>query len=148
MTRLIAGVERNLSASSPKTARAQLEALRKRVSNAISAQERKSCERRMDRLSESTAFFRAACRRYIGEQADIAVDGIERCIDSMRRLARARGNKKAERGRKRVLGDFRKKRRKPIYKPINSLERTGDPLRGSPVAQFRRFGGWKEHDNR
>jgi hypothetical protein len=50
-------------------------------------------------------------------------------------LARARGKKRAERGIKKVLGDFRKKRRKPIYKPINSMQRTGA---SAPVADLRR----------
>ena len=113
-------VERNLAASAPKTAKVQLGELRKRVSDAVSPQARKSCERRLDRLSESTPCFRAAGRRLIGERADIAVDAMEQCVESMARLAQARGNKQAERGIRRLLGDFKKKRRKPIYKPIHA----------------------------
>jgi hypothetical protein len=119
MMGFIDGVKWNLAASAPKMAGLQLEELRKRVCGAATAQARKSCERRMDRLGESTSFSRAACRRLIGERADIAVDGMEQCVESMIRLAQARGDKRAERGIRKILGDFQKKWRKPIYKPIH-----------------------------
>jgi hypothetical protein len=74
----------------------------------------------LDKLGESTPFFWAAVRRLIGEQAEIAIDGIETMI----KLARVRRNKKAEKGITKILADFRKTRRKPIYKPVNSMRRT------------------------
>ena len=88
-------LEKNLAVSIPKTARVQLEELRKRMSDAVSPQARKSCERRLDRLSESASYFRAAGRRLVGERADIIIDGMERCVEGMGRLAQARGHKQA-----------------------------------------------------
>jgi hypothetical protein len=41
-------------------------------------------------------------------------------METMIKLARAREKRKAERGIAKILADFRKKRRKPIYKPIRS----------------------------
>jgi len=118
----IDGVERNLSTSAPRAARAQLEELRSRVNRAVSARSRKACERRADRLTESTPYFRAACRRHIGQEADICIDGIERCIESMAGLARAQGRRRVERKIEKILRDFRKRRRKPIYRPIKPHE--------------------------
>jgi hypothetical protein len=115
---LINGLERQLCPSAPKAAKLQLAELRERAIKATTAKVRKSCERRLDRISESTLFFRGAVRRHVGEQVDIAVDGIERIVEGMVKVARVRGNKKAERGITKILADFRKKRRKPIYKPI------------------------------
>jgi hypothetical protein len=120
---LIDGVERQLSSSTPKAARSQLAELRECAKKAKTARARKLCERRVDRLGESTPFFRGAVRRHIGEAADIVVDETERAIEAMARLAHARGNKKAERGIHKILADFRKKRRKPIYKSIHSTQR-------------------------
>jgi len=122
---LIDGLERQLSSSAPKTARLQLAELRECASKATTAKARKSCERRLDRLSESTPFFRGAARRHIGGQADLAIDGTERFIESMIKLAHVQGKKEAERGMRKILADFRKKRRKPIYKPIHPVQRTG-----------------------
>lgn len=119
----IDGVERQLRSSTPKSARLQLAELRECARKATTAKARKSCERRLDRLGESTPFFRGAVRRHIGEAADIVVDETERAIEAMAKLAHARGNKKAERGIHKVLADFRKKRSKPIYKSIHSARR-------------------------
>jgi hypothetical protein len=77
----------------------------------------------VDRLGESTPFFRGAVRRHIGEAADIAIDGYEALMETFLKIARARGNKKAVRGITKILADFRKKRRKPIYKSILSAQR-------------------------
>jgi hypothetical protein len=121
---LIDGLERQLCRSAPKAARLQLEKLRECASKASTAAARKSCERKLDRLTESTPFFRGAARRYVGERADIAIDGVERVLEGMIKLARVQGNKKAVRGIAKILADFRVKRRKPIYKPINAIPRT------------------------
>ena len=111
---LIDGLERQLSSSAPKAARLQLAEIRECASRATTAKARRLCERRLDRLGESTPFFRGAVRR----------DGYERLIESMAKLAQAHGKKEAERGIHKILADFRKKRRKPIYKPIHTLPRT------------------------
>jgi hypothetical protein len=115
---LIDGLERQLCSSAPKTARLQLAELRECASKATTIKARKSCEQRLDKLIESTPFFRAAARRHVGERADITIDGIERSLEGMINLARVRGDKKAERRIAKILADFRKNRRKPIYKPI------------------------------
>jgi hypothetical protein len=115
---LIDGLERQLCSSAPKTARLQLAELRECASKATTVKARKSCEQRLDKLVESTPFFRAAARRHVGERADIAIDGIERSLERMINLARVRGDKRAERRIAKILADFRKNRRKPIYKPI------------------------------
>jgi hypothetical protein len=115
---LIDGLERQLCSSAPKTAKLHLAELRECASKATTANARKLCEQRLDRLSESTPFFRGAARRHVGEHADIAIDGIERSLEGMIKLARVRGDKKAERRITKILADFQEKRRKPIYKPI------------------------------
>jgi hypothetical protein len=115
---LIDGLERQLCSSAPKTAKFQLAELRECASKPTTVTARKLCERRLDRLSESTSFFRGAARRHVGEHADIAIDGIEWSLEGMTKLARVRGDKRAERRIAKILADFRKKRRKPIYKPI------------------------------
>jgi hypothetical protein len=92
--------------------------LRECASKATTVKARKSCEQRLDKLVERTPFFRAAAWRHVGERADIAIDGIERSVEGMINLARVRGDKKAERRIAKMLADFRKNRRKPIYKPI------------------------------
>jgi hypothetical protein len=117
---LIDGLERQLSSSAPKTAKLKLAELHECINKAVTAKKRKSWERRLDGLTESTPFFKGATRRYIGARMDIAIDGVERSIEGMGKLARARGDKKAEKGIAKILVDFRKKRRKPIYKPINA----------------------------
>ena len=124
MVGLIDDLERQLRSSAPKTARLQLGELRECASKAATAKARKSCERRLDSLAESSPYFRGAARRHVGERADIAIDGIERILDGMIKLARARDNRKGERGITKILVDFQKKRRKPIYRPINSVRRT------------------------
>ena len=117
---IVDGLERHLCPSAPKMARLQLAQLREYVSKARTAKTRKLWERRCDRLAESTPFFRGATRRHIGAQADIAIDGLEALMGTMIKLARVRGKRKAERGIAKILADFRKKRRKPIYRPIQS----------------------------
>jgi hypothetical protein len=92
--------------------------MRKQGHNCKSA---KSYEQRVDRLVKSTPFFRGAGRRCIGELSDITIDKIERTIESMAKFAKAQGKKKAEREIHKILANFRKKRRKPIYKPIHSV---------------------------
>lgn len=121
MIRVVDGLERQLSSSAPKTARLQLVELRECASKATTARARKSYEQRVDRLVKSTPFFRSAGRRYIGELSDIAIDETERTIESMAKLAKAQGNKKAEREIPKILANFQEKRRKPIYKPIHSV---------------------------
>jgi hypothetical protein len=118
---LIDGLERQLCSSAPKTARLQLAELRECASKATTIKARKSCEQRLDKLIESTPFFRAAARRHVGERADITIDGIERSLEGMINLARVRGDKKAERRIAKILADFRKNRRKPIYKPVKKI---------------------------
>ena len=120
---LIDGLERQLSSSAPKTARLRLAELRESINKAATAEKRKSWERRLDRLAESTPFFKGVARRYVGTRMDIAIDGIERSIEGMAKLARTRGNKKAEKGILKILVDFRKKRRKPVCKPINAVKK-------------------------
>ena len=117
-------LSRQLPSSAPKKAQLQLAELRERACKPTTARMRKSWERSCDRLTESAPYFRGAARRVIGDLADIAIDGAEHCLSSMAGLARARGNKEAEKGIKKTLRDFRKKRRKPIYKPIKSVQRT------------------------
>jgi hypothetical protein len=114
---MIDDLERQLCLSAPKTARLQLAELRECASKAATAKERKSCERRLDRLTESAPFFRGAARRLVGKRADIAIDGAERLLEVMIKLARVRGNKKAERRITKTLVDFRKKRSNLIHRP-------------------------------
>jgi hypothetical protein len=132
---LIDGLERQLCSSAPKRAKLQLAELRECASKATTAKARKAWERRCDRLGESTPFFRGAVRRHIGEQMDIAIDGMDGAIEAMAKLAKAQGNTKAERGIAKTLADFRKKRRKPVYKPIHSIQRRRT---GARVADLKR----------
>jgi hypothetical protein len=120
----IDGLERQLPSSAPKAARLHLGELRESASKASSAQARKSCERRLDSLLESLPCFRGAFRRYVGERVDSAIDVMESVMETMSRVARLQGKRKAERGITKLLVDFRKKRRKPIYKPIKPVQRT------------------------
>jgi hypothetical protein len=123
---LIDRLERQLSPSAPKTARVQLAAVRVQASRSNTARARKSCEQRLDKLTESTPHFRGAARRVVGELADIAIDEAERYMESMSGLARVKGKKSAARVIEESLADFRKKRRKPIYKPIQAMSRMRD----------------------
>jgi hypothetical protein len=119
---LIDGLERQLSSSAPKTAKLKLSELRECINKAATSKKRKSLERRLDRLTESSSFFKAAARRHIGARMDVAIDGLERSIEGMIKLAQVRGNKDGTRKITNLLVDFRKKR-KPIYKPINDAKK-------------------------
>jgi hypothetical protein len=77
----------------------------------------------LDTLAESSPYFKGAVRRHVGEQVAIILDGTERAMEGMVKLARAQGNRKGERGITKLLMDFRKKRRKPLYKPVKSVQR-------------------------
>ena len=119
MVGLIEGLERQLSSSAPKTARMQLGEVRECIGRAASAKARKSCERMLDTLAESSPYFKGAARRHVGEQVDIILDGTERVLGGMARIARARGNRKGERGITKILVDFCRKRRKPLYGSVS-----------------------------
>ena len=115
---LIDGLERQLRSSAPKTARLQLAELRGCAIKASNAKARNSLKRKIDKLVESTPYFRGASRRVIGEYADLSMDATERCFEGLIRFARVRGDKKAERKLTKSLSNLRKKRRKPFYKPV------------------------------
>jgi biotin synthase-related radical SAM superfamily protein len=120
---LIDGLEQQLRSSAPKTARLKLAELRECINKAVTAKKRKSWERRLDRLTESSSFFKAAARRHVGARMDVALDARERSIEGMIKLAQVRGNKVGARKITKLLADFRKKRRKPIYKPISDAKK-------------------------
>ena len=114
----ISGVERHLSRVAPKSAGLQLTEIHEQVKRAKTARARKSCERELDNLGESTPYFRGAVRRHIGEQMDIAIDKIENATKAMIKLARVSGKHDAANRISKSLRKFRKNRQKPIYKPL------------------------------
>lgn len=120
---LLDDLEKQLSFSTPKTTRLKLAELRESINKITTARKRKSWKRRMDRLYESSPSIKAASRRLIGLRMDAAIDGLEQSIEKMSKLAQVRGNKVGARKITKLLADFRKKRRKPIYKPISDAKK-------------------------
>jgi hypothetical protein len=119
---LLDDLEKQLSFSTPKATRLKLAELRESINKITTARKRKSWERRMDRLYESSPFIKAASRRLIGLRMDAALDGLEQSIEGMIKLAKVQGKKDGARKITDLLVDFRKKR-KPIYKPINAVKK-------------------------
>ncbi len=52
-----------------------------------------------------------------------ALDGLEQSIEGLIKLAKVQGKKDGARKVSKLLEDFRKKRRKIIYKPINDAKK-------------------------
>jgi hypothetical protein len=103
----IDGLERQLGSSASKRARSQLGELRECASKAATAKARKLCERRLDSLAESSPCFRGAARRYVLTAIN---DSVERVLKAFIKVARVRGNRKAERGITKLLVDFDSKK--------------------------------------